>query len=133
MAAARYARARRGQLRLSQQALADRASVSRRTIIDFEAERTWPNTDTLVRLERMGLDLLPGYLTEYAATHGRADQNTLDEDIAAILDSNLHPDLKLRLIDRLRSIEPPAEEVTGGDDIVRDLSPGEEQEGRDTA
>lgn len=105
-AAARYAKTRRGQLGLSQSELAEQAHIGRRTLIDFERERSWPNTDTLARLERMGLDLVVGFLTEYAATHmdGSAPPD-VDADIAAILGSNLDPDLKLRLVDKLRSIE----------------------------
>lgn len=108
-AAARQARARRGELGLSQEELARRSHVGRRTIIDFEAGRAWPNTDTLSRLERLGLNWPVGHLTEYAAKFSDQRPSDVDEDIAAILDSTLDPDLKLRLIDRLREIRSDGE------------------------
>jgi transcriptional regulator with XRE-family HTH domain len=135
-AAARYARARRGELALSQQALAKQAHVSERAIQNFEAGRTWPNPDTLARIERMGLDLVVGYLTEYAAKHREHEPSTLDEDIAGILESNMHPDLKLRLIDRLRSIRA-AEIHREAAEVERRLAelspPGEGDKGQEIA
>ena len=74
----------------------------------FEAFHTWPRADTLAQIERLGLDWPVGYLNEYAAKHRNYEQDsTVDRDIADIMESNLHPDLKLRLIDRLRAIDEP--------------------------
>jgi transcriptional regulator with XRE-family HTH domain len=107
-AAARAAIARRGELGLSQKKLAEKSYVSERAIQNFEALRTWPNPDTLARLERLGLNWPVGYLNEYAIKHREHnDRSTVAEDIADIMESNLHPDLKLRLIDRLRAIDEP--------------------------
>lgn len=105
-AAARAAIARRGELGLSQRQLAKEANVSLRAIQNFETFRTWPNADTLARLERLGLNWYVGYLNEYAARRDSAmdDGESPDRDIADIMESNLHPDLKLRLIDTLRQI-----------------------------
>lgn len=105
-AAARAAIARRGELGLSQRQLAKEAHVSLRAIQNFETFRTWPNADTLARLERLGLNWYVGYLNEYAARRDNATDNgeSSDRDIADIMESNLHPDLKLRLVDTLRQI-----------------------------
>lgn len=103
-AAVRAALTRRGELGLTQAELAKRAGVHRRTIQDFEAGKKWPRTQTLAQLERLGLDWPVGYLSEFAAKHSEQHPPDVDEDITAILESNLHPDLKLRLIDRLLEI-----------------------------
>jgi hypothetical protein len=121
--------------------LANRAGIARRTVIDFEAGRTWPNSDTLAQLERHGLGWPVGYLTEYAHNHRNHEPANIDADIAAILDSNLHPDLKLRLIDRLRVIVSDkeaerlyaaAERAAAWRDELRDI-PGEGEDKRDSA
>jgi len=128
--------ARRGELALTQRQLAQAAGVSDRTIGMFEAGRTWPRADTLAQIERLGLNWPVGYLTEYAAKHREHEPSTLDEDIAGILDSNMHPDLKLRLIDRLRSIRA-AEIHREAAEVERRLAelspPGEGDKGQETA
>lgn len=136
LAAVRYARARRGDLGLSQTELAKKAHISRRTVVEFEAGRSWPNPDTLARIERMGLNLVVGRLTEYAHHHREQDLSTLDADIAAILESNLHPDLKLRLVDRLRTITIDSlhDEAEKQARLLAELSvPGEDEKGRGIA
>lgn len=118
-AAARAAIARRGELDLTQKQLAKKAAVSLRAIQNFETFRTWPQADTLARMERMGLDWYVGYLNEYAARYdngsGRQEAD-VDRDITDIMESNLHPDLKLRLIDQLR-------EIRGQSEHERSMSP----------
>lgn len=101
--------ARRGELGLTQKELAAAAGVSERTIGMFEAGRSWPRADTLAQIERLGLNWPVGHLTEYAARNSDQRPPDVDQDIAAILSSNLHPDVKLRLIDRLREIRSDGE------------------------
>jgi transcriptional regulator with XRE-family HTH domain len=135
-AAIRVARARRGELGLTQKELAQAAGVTVRTVEMFETFRTWPRADTLAQIERLGLNWPVGYLTEYAAKHREHEPSTVDEDIAAILDSNMHPDLKLRLIDRLRNIrvDELRDETAEVERQLAELStPGKDREGRDIA
>ena len=112
-----------------------------RTVEMFETFRTWPRADTLAQIERLGLNWPVGYLAEYAAKHRNHEPDDIDADIAAILDSNLHPDLKLRLIDRLRVIvndkeaerlHAAAERAAAWRDELRDI-PGEGEDKRDSA
>jgi transcriptional regulator with XRE-family HTH domain len=135
-AAIRVARARRGELGLTQKELARAAGVTVRTVEMFETFRTWPRADTLAQIERLGLNWPVGYLTEYAAKHREHEPSTLDEDIAGILDSNMHPDLKLRLIDRLRSIRAAEihREAAEMERRLAELSPpGEGDKGQEIA
>lgn len=129
--------ARRGELGLTQKQLAAAAGVSERTIGMFEAGRTWPRADTLAQIERLGLDWPVGYLNEYALRYRSRDYTTtIEKDIADILGSNLHPDLKLRLVDRLRAIavEQVYDEAEDLEARLAELSvPGEDEKGRGIA
>jgi transcriptional regulator with XRE-family HTH domain len=134
--------ARRGELGLTQKQLAAAAGVSERTIGMFEMGRTWPRADTLAQIERLGLGWPVGYLNEYALRYQNHDHTPMiDRDIADIMASNLHPDLKLRLIDRLRVIVndkeaerlyAAAERAAAWRDELRDI-PGEGEDKRDSA
>lgn len=68
-AAARAAKARRGELGLSQRRLAQLADVHFRTVQDFERGRTWPQPTTMAKLERMGLGWPVGKLADLAAKY----------------------------------------------------------------
>jgi transcriptional regulator with XRE-family HTH domain len=77
-AAARAVKARRGQMRLSQQELAEQSGVARRTVQRLESGVGWAHSGTLAQLEA-ALDWPTGWLEEYAA---RADEHAdrLDGD-----------------------------------------------------
>ena len=66
-AAAAAAKARRGDLRLTQRELADKAGVHWRTIQDFESGNSWPQAKTLAQIERLGLGWYAGKLVDMAA------------------------------------------------------------------
>jgi transcriptional regulator with XRE-family HTH domain len=65
-AAIRAAKARRGELGLTQTKLADNAGVHRRTYQDFERGLAWPHATTLAHIERLGLNWYAGKLSDIA-------------------------------------------------------------------
>lgn len=87
-AAVRAAITRRGQRALTQQQLADAAGVSRRTITGFERGRSWPTTQTLVRIEE-ALDLPAGALRSLTGQESEGErirrlERLIDEALAEI-------------------------------------------------
>src|SRR5512139_362915 len=104
--AAAAAKARRGDLRLTQRELADKAGVHWRTVQDFEAGNSWPQAKTLAQIERLGLGWYAGKLGDIAKDVDSKPEVISPSDPADPLD-----DLKQArqmLIDAIRLDEPAA-------------------------
>lgn len=85
-AAIRAAVARRGDLDLTQQQLADAAGVNVRTVNSFEGGHSWPTARTLGQIERLGLQWPVGYLAELAEEEDdKSDGDSIDEDVQHVL------------------------------------------------
>ena len=64
-AAGRVVRARRGEMGLTQQELADKADLDVKTVYSLEAGQTWPIARSLGAVSRV-LGFAPGYLRDLA-------------------------------------------------------------------
>lgn len=105
-AAAAAAKARRGDLRLTQRELADKAGVHWRTVQDFESGNSWPQARTLAQIERLGLGWYAGKLGDIA--------KEVDAKPPEIAPASADPQLdelkqaRQMLIDAIRLDEPAA-------------------------
>jgi transcriptional regulator with XRE-family HTH domain len=138
-AAGRLVKARRAELKLDQQDLAELAvDVSERTIRSFERGQRWPHAQKLAAIER-SLGWRSGYLADYAAAEDKrlsAVRPHSDPDIAAVLASDMNDDDKLRLVDRLRTVRVAEihRETAEVERLLAELSlPGEGDKGQEIA
>lgn len=119
--------------------MAQRAGISVKALQNFESGRTWPHADTLAAIERLGLNWPVGYIAGYAIAHedsGRV-RTAVEAEIEAVMASDMLTDLKLRIVDRLRSLQGDRDRAELDELLGRagaPTSPGEETEaGRGSA
>lgn len=126
-AAVRKAKARRGELGLTQRQLATKAGVHYRTVQDFERERIWPRSVTLAQIERLGLHWYAGKLSEMAARIDDGDTGDDDLEIAELQRVIADAQARLRVLQDRRALRGMAADM-GDVDAPLDRPPSGEDE-----